>query len=73
VGRNRTSPGQSSLAVDLICDHRWAIDIEFAEKPRAGQLLALAGSVSKVPDSFFVADRRWGTTGIATRFRGNEF
>src|SRR5260370_13110906 len=68
----RTSTWKSSMAVDTIRRHDWVIDINFAKESRTGSLLALAGSVSQIPNSLFVASRHGKSPGVVTRCPRNE-
>src|SRR6266481_5241382 len=68
----RTSTWKSSMAVDTIRRHGWVIDINFAKESRTGSLLALAGSVSQISNSLFVASRHGKSPGVVTRCPRNE-
>src|SRR5260370_9093860 len=66
VDRSRTSAGQSLMAVDLVRHLGRIIDADFAKEPRAGSLLALAGGVGEILDSFFVARPPWEPLSMVT-------
>jgi uncharacterized protein (TIGR03435 family) len=60
------------VAVDAVRRDSRIIDIDFAKEPRAGSLLALAGSVGEISNSLFVAGRHWESSSMVTRFGSNE-
>ncbi len=72
MGSHRTGAGQSLVAIDGFRCYGRTVDIDFAKKPGAHPLLALAGSVGEIPDSFLVADRHGKPSGMAARVRRNK-
>jgi hypothetical protein len=66
------SVGRSFVAVDAIRRRSRTVDFDSAKKTRAGPVLAVAGNLGKVPDSFLVAGRSWKPVVVVTRLRKNK-
>src|SRR6266550_8538007 len=60
------------MAVDPLRHRRLAINGNPTKELRAGPLLALAGRLDEILDSFFVACRSWKPPGVVARIYWNE-
>jgi hypothetical protein len=67
VDSPRTSAGQPLMAVHAFRPHSRIIDIDSAKEPGVRAILALAGSVTEIPDYLFATGRRWEPSGMVAR------